>query len=65
MIKIDIKKFSKIKEELKKFRKSIFGKKNKLEICQKYNVTSDEVNLVIKYLAYEKKKQKNLNDESK
>ncbi len=61
MIKIDVKKFSKIKEELKKFRKSIFGKRDKLDICRKYNVTSDEVNIIIKYLAYERRKERTQN----
>jgi hypothetical protein len=58
MIKMDVKKFSKIKEELKKFRKSIFGKKDKLNICHKFNVTTDEINIVIKYLAYERMRER-------
>lgn len=58
MIKMDMDKFSKIKEELKKFRKSIFGKKDKLRLCNDFNITTDEMNLIIKYLAYERKKER-------
>lgn len=56
-MKIDVKKFSILKGELKKFRKTIFGKKDKMDICKRLNVTTDEINLVIKYLAYEKMKE--------
>jgi len=59
---MDMKKFSRIKEELKKFRKSIFGKKDKLDMCRKYDVTADEVNIIIKYLAYERKKERTQNN---
>lgn len=57
-IDITIEKFIRLKEELKKFRKSIFGKKDKLKICQKFGVTSDDITLAIKYLGYEEKKKK-------
>jgi hypothetical protein len=60
-LEITIEKFVKLKEELKKFRKSIFGKKDKINLCQKYGVTSDDLVMTIKYLGYEKRKEKNLN----
>jgi len=60
-MKISISKFVRIKEDLKKFRKSIFGKRDKIDMCKKYDVTSDDINDVIKYLAYERKKEVKLN----
>jgi hypothetical protein len=57
-LKIKISKFTKLKEEIKKFRGRIFGKKDKLDICKKYDITTDEITLAIKYIAYESKKEK-------
>lgn len=58
MINIKISKFIKLKEELKKFRKKTLGKKDKIDICIRYDITSDDINRAIKYLAYEYKKEK-------
>lgn len=52
-IRITISRFIKLKDDLKKFRKKSLGKKDKLKICKTHNVTSDDINCVIKHLAYE------------
>ena len=61
MGKMGISIFIKLKEELKKFRRNTLGKEDRIKICNKYNITSDEINYVIKYLEYELKKEKTLN----
>lgn len=57
-LRITIDKFIKLKNELKKFRKSLLGKGDKVKICRKYDITSDEMIMMIEYLAYERKDEK-------
>lgn len=57
-LRITIDKFIRLKNELKKFRKSPFGKKDKVKICRKYDITSDEMIMMIEYLAYERKDER-------
>lgn len=55
-IEITIEKFIRLRNELRGLK--IFGKKDKLDLCRKYGVTSDDVILAIKYLGYLRKKEK-------